>query len=171
MNLLLDGSMSLIAPKIGLLFWTTLIFLTLWFILGKYAFKPIAKALKDREEGIADSLAQADKARKEMELLKSDNDRIMRQATEEKSRILKEAKDMSNQMIDEAKTKAKEEANKIVEQAKTEINTQKALAIAEVKNMIGNETISLTEKLLKRELADRAAQQDFIAKEVKGLSF
>lgn len=164
--ILLDGGMSLITPEPGILFWTTLIFLLLWFILGKYAFRPIANALKDRESSITEALESAEKAKAEMASLQADNERIVREANDEKNRILNEARDTSQRMINEAKDKAKVEANKIVEDATVEIQTQKVAAIAEVKNMIGLETISLAEKVLGKELSDRPAQEAFVTDEV-----
>jgi len=168
--ILLDGALTLITPSWGLLIWTTFIFLLLWFILGKYAFRPIAEALKAREDSIEDALQSAEKAKQEMAALQADNDRIVNEAREEKSKILREAKEVSDKMIGDAREKAKDEADKIVTAARAEIATEKMAAMNEVKNVIGLETIALAEKVLKRELNDNPAQTAFIESEVKSIN-
>ena len=122
-----------IKPTIGLLFWTGIIFLLFWGIIGKFAFRPIASALRKREDDIQNALDEAKRARDEMSNLKSENEKLLAQAREERARILKDAKDASNQMITESKDRAKEEAQKIVSSAKEEIESQKKQAILEVK--------------------------------------
>jgi len=170
--ILLDGggSLSLITPSWGLLIWTSLIFCMLWFILGKYAFKPIAEALKAREDSIENALQAAEKAKQDMAALQADNDRIVNEAREERSKILREAKEVSDKMIGDARDKAKDEADKIVASARAEIATEKLAAMNEVKNVIGLETIALAEKVLKRELNDNPSQTAFIESEVKSIN-
>jgi len=115
--LLAGGGMSLITPSFGLFFWTTIIFLTFWFLMSRFAFKPIAAALKERQDSITDSLAAAERAKEEMAALQSENERIISEAREEKAKILKEAKDTGERFINESKEKAKSEAKKIVDDA------------------------------------------------------
>lgn len=170
MILLDGGSLSLITPSWGLLFWTTLIFLMLWFILGKYAFGPIAEALKTREESIENALQSAENAKKEMAALQADNDRILTEAREERSRILKEAKEQGDALVNEAKTRAKDEADKIVTSARSEIVAEKMAAMTEVKNIIGLETIALAEKVIGRELKDSPEQTAYLESEIKNIN-
>lgn len=168
--ILLDGSLSLITPSWGLLFWTSLIFCMLWFILGKYAFGPIAEALKAREESISSALQSAEKAKQEMAALQADNDRILNEARDERSRILKEAKEQSDKLVSEAKDRAKDEADKIVTAARGEIAAEKMAAMTEVKNIIGLETIALAEKVIKRELKDAPEQTAYLESEIKNIN-
>ncbi len=170
MLLLESSAFSLVTPDWGLVFWTTIIFLTLWFILGKYAFKPIAKALEDRQNSIDDALSQAEKAREEIANLQADNERILKEAREERAAILKEAKDQAKQIVDQANAKAQEEIDKKHVAAVAEINNQKMAAIMEVKNMIGAETVKLAESVLSRELNDKSSQEAFIAQEVSKIN-
>jgi F-type H+-transporting ATPase subunit b len=109
MNVIFLDASSLMTPDPGLAFWTLIIFVILWLILGKFAFKPIAKALSDRTQTIQDSLDQAKKAREEMELLAAKNEDLLKQAKEERNKMLHEAKDASARIIEEAREKAKEE--------------------------------------------------------------
>ncbi len=166
--ILLDGggAFSLITPDFGLFFWTVFIFLLLWFLLGKFAFRPIANALRDRESSIDEALQSAEKARLEMANLKSDNERILNEAKEERVRIIKESKEIGQKIVEEAKDKAKDEANKITNAATEDILNQKMAAILDVKNMIGGATVDMAEKLLKRELKDPKVQKDYIAAEL-----
>lgn len=151
-------------PTPGLAFWSLLIFLLFWLILGKFAFKPMMAALEQRENDIQGSLDAAKKAKEEMASLKAENDKILAEARLEKAKILQEAKDIKNQTIAEAKEKAKEEANKIIASAKLEIDNQKKAAIAEVKTQVGGMAIDIAEKLVKRELKGNADHEGYVKK-------
>lgn len=155
---------SVIKPDFGLLFWTTVIFGLFWFIIGKYAFRPMATALKKREQDIQDSLDEAKKAREEMANLKAENEQLLKEAREERSKILKEAKEAKDTIISEAKAKAKEEAKKIVSSAKQEIENQKMAALIEVKNQVGLMALDVAEKVLKKELKGDSNQEAFVNK-------
>ena len=163
-------SSALLTPELGIIFWTTLIFCILWFILGKKAWKPIVNALETRENKIATALNEAEKTRQEMAALKSDNLRLVAEAKEERARILKEAKEIKDQIIAEARDKAKEEAAAIVANAQVEIENKRLAAIVDVKNTIGKATLNLTKDVLKRELNNSKAHQDFIKKELKRIA-
>lgn len=150
-----------IRPEFGLLFWSTLIFLLFWGIMGKYAFGPIKEALKKRESDIQDALDQAKYAREEMSNLKAQNEQILTQAREERSKILKEAKEIKDSMIKEAREKAKDEAQKIVNNAKNEIDNQKQAAIIELKNQTGMMALEIAEKIIKKQLSGDSEQEKF----------
>ena len=103
--------------SIGLFFWQTIIFVILIFLLKKFAWSPILKAVNDREQGIKDALDSAEAAKKEMQSLQADNEKIMKEARAERDSLLKEARDLKNSMISQAKDEAKSEAQKIIESA------------------------------------------------------
>ncbi len=153
---------TVIKPDFGLLFWTFVIFLLFWFVIGKFAFRPIAEALKEREHDIQDSLDQAKKARQDMANLKAENEELLAQAREERSKILKEAKEASDRIVADAKNKAKAEAQKIVADAKEQIEHQKMAAIVELKNQVGAMSLSIAEKVIRKELAGNAEQEAFV---------
>lgn len=163
-------ALDLVKPDIGLLFWTTLIFLLLWFLLGKFAFKPIANALRDRETSIDEALSSAEKARAEVANLKADNERVLNEAKEERARIIKESKEIGQKIVEDAKVKAKDEAAKVTEDAMAQIQNEKMAAIMQVKNMIGNATVGLSEKVLSRELGTQDKQQSFIEQELERIN-
>ena len=119
--------------SIGLFVWQTVLFLALLFLLRKYAWKPILSAVEEREEGIKNALEAADNAKKEMEALNADNERILREARAERDNILKEAREIKETIITEAKTQATEEADKVLASAREQINNEKLAAITELK--------------------------------------
>lgn len=160
--MVLLGAFDIITPDPGLFIWTVFVFLILLWILNKYAFGPIKTALKKREEGIADALAQAQKAREEMAHMKADNETILNEAREERSRMLREAKEARDLIVQEAREKANAEYNRILEEAKGAINNQKMAAMIEIKNTVGNMVIDVSEKLLRRELTDKSAQETYV---------
>lgn len=162
MHILAFDPMQLITPDLGMVFWTTVVFLLFWFLIGKFALKPITKAIKDREHFINDALSAADKAKTEMQQLQSDNEALLKQAREEGAKILKEAKEVKDSIISDAHGKAKEEAAKIVASAKAEIDAQKKAALAEVKNEVSKLSLEIAQKVLGRELDAAKDQQSYI---------
>jgi F-type H+-transporting ATPase subunit b len=154
--------MKLLLPEFGLLIWTLLAFLVVFFILKKYAWPAIVKGLADREKSIADSLSTAEKVKLEMLQLKSDNEALLVKAREERASLIKDAKEVSDKMIAEAKDKARAEYDRIVADAQATINQQKMAAITDLKNQVGNLVIEVAEKVLRRELGNKAEQEKYI---------
>ena len=152
----------LVLPDPGLMIWSTLAFLILLFVLGKFAWKPIMKAISEREQGINDSLATAEKVRAEMAQLKSDNEILLVQAREERAQILKEAKEIKDKMINEAKEQAKEATAKIMADTQQAIENQKMAALIDLKNQVGNMVVEVSEKILRRELSNKPEQENYI---------
>jgi F-type H+-transporting ATPase subunit b len=154
--------MQLLTPSLGLLFWTLIAFLIVFFVLKKFAWGPILSSLNQREKSIADSLESAERVKREMVQLKGENEELMQRAREERSAMLKEAKETRDKMVADAKEQARVEANKIIVEAQQAINAQKMAAITEVKNQVGKLVIEVTEKVLRRELNDPQAQEAHI---------
>ena len=150
--------MELITPAIGLIFWTTLTFVILFFLLKKMAWKPILSAVEDREKSIKDALASAENARKEMQNLTADNERILKEARSDREELLKEARSMREQMIEEAKGEAQVEADKLIAKAKESIVNEKLAAIADLKSQVADLSIGIAEKLLKNQLTSKDKQ-------------
>jgi F-type H+-transporting ATPase subunit b len=154
--------MELLTPSFGLIFWTLLAFIIVFLILRKYAWGPILNSLGEREKGIADSLETAERVKREMAQLKSENEELLAKAREERGVMLKEARETKDKIINEAKEQAKIEANKIIAEAQHAINIQKMAALTDVKNQVGKLVIEVTEKVLRRELATQEAQEAHI---------
>ena len=153
--------MGLITPDFGLLFWMTLAFLLLMFMLGKFAWKPVLKALKEREASIHEALHEADKAREEMKHLQFSNEELLKEAKNERDSILNDARKVRDKIIEEAHAKAAEEAMRVVESAKVSINNEKMAAMTELKNQVGEISLEVAKKILQRELADPRKQEEY----------
>lgn len=154
--------MELLLPKLGLIVWTLLAFLIVFFILKKFAWKPILKSLNDRESNISNSILSAEKVKQEMANLKSENEALLVKAREERGVMLREAKETKDKIINEAKEQAKIETNKIIADAQAAIEQQKMAAITDLKNQVGNMVIEVSEKVLRRELSNKEEQETYI---------
>ena len=161
--------MKLLTPEFGLLIWTLVAFLVVFFILKKMAWPAIIKGLRDRENTITESLATAQKVKEEMALMKSENEALLASAREERANMLKEARETKEKMISDAKELAKTEANKIILEAQAAIETQKMSAMIDVKNQVGKLVIEVSEKVLRKELGSKEAQEAHIKGLVDGV--
>jgi F-type H+-transporting ATPase subunit b len=159
----------LVLPDIGLVFWNTVAFVGLLVVLGKFAWKPMLKAISDREKGIEDSLAKADKMKADLSAMQNENEALLAKAREERATLIKEAKEASEKMIAEAKDKAKSEYERIVADAQVAINQQKNAALTEVKNQVGSLVVEVAEKVLRRELTNKAEQETYIKQLADGV--
>ena len=148
--------------SVGLFFWQTVLFLALLFLLRKYAWKPILNAVNDREKGIKKALDSAENAKREMENLQADNQKLLSEARAEREAMLKEARDIKNKMIEEAKDQAKVEANKMIAQAQASIKTEKKAAIADLKSQVANLSIEIAEKVVRAELSNKDKQEKLV---------
>ena len=154
--------MDLITPEFGLFFWNLIAFLVVFLILKKFAWKPILNSLNERETGIADSLATAERVKAEMAQLKTENEALLQQAREERATMIKDAKVAADNMVAEAKDKAKAEYDRIVSDAQSAITQQKNAALIEVKNQVGVLVIEVSEKIIRRELSNKTEQEKYI---------
>ncbi len=154
--------MDLLTPSFGLLLWTLLAFGIVYYILKKYAWPAIVKGLNDREQFIADALSSAERVKGEMAQLKSEHEALLAQAREERAQMLKEARETKEKIISESKDAAKVEASKIMAESRAAIEAQKMAAITDVKNEVGKMVIEISEKILRRELGNKADQEAHI---------
>jgi F-type H+-transporting ATPase subunit b len=152
----------LLKPEFGLLMWTLVAFLIVFFILKKFAWPAIVKGLNDREQSIADALATAERVKAEMAELKSENEELLAKAREERAVMLKEAREIKDKIISDAKDQAKVEASKIMKESAAAIEAQKMAALTDVKNQVGKLVIEVSEKVLRRELGNKEAQETHI---------
>ncbi|HLP57036.1 MAG TPA: F0F1 ATP synthase subunit B [Fluviicola sp.] len=151
--------MELITPHIGLIFWTGLVFLLLMFVLTKFVWKPVLKAVNEREQKISDALELAEKTKAEMKALQAQNENLLKEAKAERDAIVKDAKETATKMVEDAKNTAKAEANKIVAAAREAINADKAAAISELKTQVAAFSIEIAEKIIRGELSTDGKQK------------
>jgi len=161
---------GLTEPGIGLIFWTSIVFLLLVFILSKYAWKPILSAIKTREKGIEDALKSAEKALNDMRELKAANEVVLNQARGERDAMLKEARETKETIINEAKQKANAEADRIMSTAREQIANEKNAAISELKKQVAVLSIEIAEKILKSELSNDEKQKALVSNLMKDVN-
>lgn len=148
----------------GLFFWQMLIFVGLIFLLRAFAWKPILNAVNEREEGIKNALLSAENARKEMQNLQADNQRILQEARIERDALLKEAREMKDKIVADAKHEAEAVAQNEAAKAKAAIQSEKNAAMAELKATVSSLSLEIAEKLLKDELSNKEAQTKLVEK-------
>ena len=154
--------MELVLPGVGLLFWMTVSFLILAFILGKFGWPVIVSSLEKREEKITEALEEADRTREQMKQLQASNEALLKEAKEERDAILAEARKLSQKMYDDAKDKANAESQRILERAKESIHYEEMKAIAEVKNTIAELSLEIAGKVLAQELSDNEKRNSYV---------
>lgn len=162
--------MELVTPSIGLLFWSALAFFILLFVLGKFAWKPITQALKEREDSIDEALKSAEVARLQLESLKTDNQRLLNEARVERDKLLKEANEIKDQILAKAKSDAKSEGDKMITAAKEAIEMEKVNAMNQLKTQVANLTVDLAEKILRKKMEDRIQQEIFVNDSLKNIT-
>lgn len=156
--------MELLKPSLGLFFWALIIFVALFFILKKMAWGPIMEALKEREDSIQSSLDEAEKARQEMKNLHAENEALLIEARTERDSLLKEAREMKEKMLADAKAQAEGETKRLIENAREQIRSEKLSALTEIKSQVGLISIEIAEKVLRQDLADKAASEQIVDK-------
>jgi len=162
--------MELITPGIGLVFWMLLSFSIVLIILKKYAWKPVLKMIKEREDNIENALKSAEKAKDEMTKLQSDNERILNEARKDRDLLLKEAREIKDKIISEAKGQAAIEGEKMLINAKSLIQGEKIAALTEIKNQISFLSVEIAEKILKKEFSKDAKQKEYIQSLIKDIN-
>jgi F-type H+-transporting ATPase subunit b len=154
--------MGLVTPDYGLLFWMLVTFGIVVYILGKFAWKPILNAIRERENSIDQALKSADKMKEQMAKLKADNEKILGEARMERDKLMKEARELKDQIIADARVSAAEEGNKMLELAKQAINNERAAAIDQIKAMVASLSVDIAEKLLQKNLEGKDDQKRLI---------
>lgn len=154
--------MDLITPEIGLIVWQTVVFVILLLVLAKFAWKPILNIVQEREDSINESLESAEKARLEMENLKANNEKLLKEAREERDAMIKEARQIKEGMIADAATEAEEKANAMIARAQESIKAEKQSAMAEIKAQVANLSIEIAEKVVQKELDNKEDQMKLV---------
>ena len=156
--------MDLVTPGLGLIFWSVLTFLFLLFILRKFAWKPILDAVSEREEGIKNALHSAEIAKRDIQNLRSDNEKLLAEARSDREAMMKEAREIKEKMISDAKAEAQVAGQKMIEQAKAAIESEKNAAMNELKIQVSTLSLEIAEKLLKEELSNKESQTKLVEK-------
>ena len=156
--------MDLMLPDTGLLFWMTVIFGLVLFILAKFGFPLITGMVEERNKRINDSLEAARAAEQAIAHLKEEQDRIIAETRAEQSKLMQEAAAERDRMIAQAQDQARAEAQKIMEDAKERINQEKEAAMSELRNEVAKMSIAIAEKVVRKDLASDAGQKELVDK-------
>lgn len=162
--------MELVKPGLGLIFWMTITFSLVLFILSKFAWKPILNSIREREDSINSALNAAEDARKQMSDLKADNERLLNEARAERDRLLREANEMKENIIAQAKRSADDEGRKIIAKANASIEAAKVNAMNELKAQVAVLSVDLAEKVLRKKMEDRSQQEAFVNENLKSIT-
>jgi F-type H+-transporting ATPase subunit b len=156
--------MSLLTPDPGLLFWMLVSFGIVFFVLAKFGFPIIVKMVEERKAFIDQSLEAAKQANERLKGIQEEGERILSETRDERSSILKEAKEIRAKIVNEAKEQAQVEAGKIMEEARRNIEKEKVLAIQDIRNQVATLAIDIAEKILRKNLENKSAQQELVDK-------
>ena len=154
--------MSLLLPDSGLLFWMTLVFLVVFFILKKWGFPSIIKMVNERKEYIDESLAKAEEANLRLANIQKQGEELLMEAREKQAQILREASETRDTIVGQAQEKARDESARILSEAKAEIESQKQAAIRDIRSQVAELSVQIAEKILHKELATSAEQTQLI---------
>ncbi len=163
--------MNILMPDSGLLFWMTISFGIVVFILVKFGFPVILKMLAERKYYIDESLLMADKARSELDLVKADGELIIENAKKEYKKIMNEAAKLKLSLIEDAKVKAKVETQKLIEEARVQILHEKNDAIRDIRSQVAFLSVDIAEKVLREKLNQKTEQQALLNRLIDDITF
>jgi F-type H+-transporting ATPase subunit b len=161
--------MGLVSPDYGTIFWMVLAFSVVFFILRKYAWGPVLKMLKERDQSIDKALQSASDAREGLTRLKSEHAKMLQEALAERDLLIAEARQIREQLITKAREEAVQETSRVFEHARQQIENEKLAAINEIRQQVASLSVDIAEKILKRELSDRTQQEKLIKEQLSDL--
>jgi F-type H+-transporting ATPase subunit b len=154
--------MGLVMPDFGLFFWMLVSFSILLWILKRFAWGPILKALNDREKSIEAALKSAENAKEQMTLLQAGNEKILKEAILEREKIVKDARDLKEMIIRDARQEASTEAARVMENARVTIENERIGAISDIKKLIADFSVEIAGKILQEKLSDEKKQKELV---------
>lgn len=155
--------MELITPDFGLIFWQLLVFGILFFLLAKFAWKPIINSLDEREQSIDEAIKLSENTRKEMAELKAGNEQLIASARADRDAVIKQAKEAADAMIAQAKLDAQTAAAQEIDKARVAFEQEKVAAVSAIRKEAANLSLELAEKVLKNQLKDKSAQEKLVS--------
>ena len=163
--------MDLLIPETGTIFWSIIGFSLALFILTKFAWKPLLKGLKERDNSIAQALQAAEIAKKEVSRMHTDSEKLLAEAKREREMILQEAREFKDSVMNDAREQAKKESVKMINEAREAIKNERAAAIQDIKIQVSELSVAISEKILMKELSDPGKQEELIEKSLSELKF
>jgi F-type H+-transporting ATPase subunit b len=161
--------MGLVSPDYGTIFWMVLAFSVVFFILRKFAWGPVLKMLRERDQSIEKALQSASEARDGLSRLKTEHEKMLHEAHAERDKLIAEARQIREQLIAKAREDALLETARVFEQAQRQIESEKLAAVNEIRQQVASLSVDIAEKILKRELSNRAQQESLIREQLSDL--
>ena len=162
--------MDLLIPSTGLLFWMSITFLVVFFLLWKFGFPVITGMVKERQAFIDESLKKAHEANERLANIQKEGESILQEAREKQAQILKEAAETRDAIVEQAQTKARSEGARLLDEAKAAIEQEKKAAIADIRQQVATLSVEIAEKVLKQNLKDDKSQMDLIDRMLNDVS-
>ena len=163
--------MQILTPEPGLIFWMTVIFGIVVFILTKYGFPVILKMINERKEFIDSAIQDAKTAHEELAKLKENQELLLAETRKEQSALVAEAKKLRTQILNKAKEEATLEADKIIESARQQILAEKETSLNQLRNEMSTLAVAISEKILRKNLENQASQEDLVHKLINEMDF
>ena len=161
--------MDLMLPDSGLLFWMTVIFGLVLFVLAKFGFPLITGMVEKRNKRISDSLEAARIAEEALANLQQEQERLISETRSEQARLMQEAAAERDRMIAQAQEQARAEAQKIMDDARVRINEEKEAVMKEIRNEVAKVSLSIAEKVVRKDLSSDASQKELVDKLINKL--
>ena len=161
--------MDLMLPESGLLFWMTVIFGLVLFVLAKFGFPLITGMVEKRNKRISDSLEAARIAEDALANLQQEQERLISETRSEQARLMQEAAAERDRMIAQAQEQARAEAQKIMDDARERINEEKEAVMKEIRNEVAKVSLSIAEKIVRKDLSSDASQKELVDKLINKL--
>lgn len=161
--------MELLTPDLGLIFWQSLVFLLVLFLLSRFAWGPLLGALKEREQSISEALSSAEKAKEEMKNLTAQNEALYKEAITEREKVLRQAKEQAEKIIEAARAEAQVKIQADIDNSRKQIETERKAAIADIKNTVAELSLEIASSVLREKLSTTSAQTDLVEKYITEL--
>lgn len=156
--------MDLLLPDTGLLFWMTVIFALVFFVLAKFGFPVITGMVDKRTKRIDEALSAAKAADEKIATLTLEQERLVARTADECARMMQEAAGQRDMMLDKARLQAKEEADRILAQAKETIAKEREAAMRDVRREVASLSLVIAESIVRKELSSDASQRELVDK-------
>lgn len=150
-------------PHVGTIIWTTIIFGIIFFILNKFAWPVVLKAIQDREESIDKALVSAKEAEKKLQNLKVEEEKLIALAKNEKEQIVREGIEQREKIITAARERAQAEADKIIEDARRQLAREREMALTEMRGQIASLSVEIASKVVHADMEDKKRHEKLVS--------
>ena len=149
-----SGGSFLVSPDLGLMIWTVILFLATMYVLSKFAFPPISRALEKRAKAVSDEIEAAKTQREEADELLQEYRQRLTEAREQADDIAARARKAAEAAVAEATEEGKAKREELVTAARKDIETETRRSLEQIRKEVADLTVLATEKVTRRSLDD-----------------